>query len=271
MSTEFVLTTLVVVATPGTGALFTLATALSRGARAGLVAALGCTLGIVPHLLAAITGLAALLHTSALAFQTVKYLGVAYLLYMAWSVVRDTGSPALPTGEPATGTRRSAARVVGAAVLLNLLNPKLTVFFVAFLPQFVPAGTPRASLRMLELGAVFMLATFVVFAAYGICAATLRGRVLHRPAVLAWTRRTFAVSFLAMAGRLAVQDPGAPAPPPAAPPALPPAAPRPPRGPAARIRRVSPRSAGPRWWPGRRSRRRASRPWPVSIRRPPRR
>ncbi len=206
MSIEFVLTTLVVVATPGTGALFTLATALSRGARAGLVAALGCTLGIVPHLLAAITGLAALLHTSALAFQTVKYLGVAYLLYMAWSVVRDTGSPALPTGEPATGTPRSAARVVGAAVLLNLLNPKLTVFFVAFLPQFVPTGTPRASLRMLELGAVFMLATFVVFAAYGICAATLRGRVLHRPAVLAWTRRTFAVSFLAMAGRLAVQD-----------------------------------------------------------------
>ena len=87
MSIEFLITSLIVVASPGTGVLVTLAAGLSRGTRAAVVAAFGCTLGIVPHMLAAITGLAALLHTSALAFQAVKYAGVAYLLYMAWSTL----------------------------------------------------------------------------------------------------------------------------------------------------------------------------------------
>jgi threonine/homoserine/homoserine lactone efflux protein len=201
VSPEFLLTTLIVVATPGTGVLYTLAAGLSRGARASVVAAVGCTLGIVPHMLAAITGLAAVLHTSALAFQVLKYGGVAYLLYMAWSTLRDKG--ALAVEETA---ERSARKVIVSGVLVNLLNPKLTIFFFAFLPQFVTPGGPRTSLHMLELSAVFMLVTFVVFALYGVFAAGVRSQVISRPEVLLWMRRCFGGAFVALAGRLALTD-----------------------------------------------------------------
>ncbi len=124
------MTTLGIVATPGTGVLYTLAAGLSRGARASVVAAVGCTLGIVPHMLAAITGLAAVLHTSAVAFQALKYLGVAYLLFMAWTTVRD--KRALTVEETA---RLSPVRVIVSGVLINILNPKLTIFFFASSPS----------------------------------------------------------------------------------------------------------------------------------------
>ena len=201
MSTAFLLTTLVVVATPGTGVLYTLSAGLSRGGRASVVAAVGCTLGIVPHMLAAITGLAALLHTSALAFQLLKYAGVAYLLYMAWSTFRETGTLAVTDTAP-----RSDLRVIVSGVLINLLNPKLTIFFFAFLPQFVSTDEPFASLHMLELSAVFMAVTFVVFAIYGVFAAAVRTHVLRRPSVLTWLRRAFGAAFVALAGRLALAE-----------------------------------------------------------------
>jgi threonine/homoserine/homoserine lactone efflux protein len=204
MSIEFLLTTLVIVATPGTGVLFTLAAGLSRGVRAAVIAAFGCTLGTVPHLIAAITGLAALLNAGAVAFQTLKYLGVAYLVYMAWSTFRDKGALAVP--ERTGHTTPSVRKVITSAVLLNLLNPKLTIFFFAFLPQFVSSGAPDAVARMLELSGIFMLATFAVFAVYGACAAAVRDQVVDRPAVVTWTRRVFGASFLALAGRLAVQN-----------------------------------------------------------------
>jgi len=197
VSAEFLITTLVVVATPGTGVLYTLAAGLARGARASVVAAAGCTLGIVPHMLAAITGLAALLHTSALAFQTLKYLGVAYLLWMAWSTLRERG--ALTVEEDATP--RSDRQVIVSGVVVNLLNPKLTIFFFAFLPQFV--GESGAVASMLALSGVFMLVTFVVFAAYGVFAAAVRAHVVSRPRVMAWMRRTFAVAFVGLGARLA--------------------------------------------------------------------
>ncbi|MEV4128771.1 LysE family translocator [Nocardia sp. NPDC049707] len=203
MSIEFLLTTLVIVATPGTGVLFTLAAGLSRGTRASVIAAFGCTLGIIPHMIAAITGLAALLNASAVAFQTLKYLGVAYLLYMAWNTFRDKGALAVPEAEAGTP---SARQVITSAVLLNILNPKLTIFFFAFLPQFVPTSAPNALARMLELSGLFMLATFVVFAIYGACAAAVRNQVVSRPAVVTWMRRVFGASFIALAGRLAVQN-----------------------------------------------------------------
>ena len=166
MSAEFLLTTLVVVATPGTGALYTIAAGLTRGAGASFVAAIGCTLGTLPHILAAVTGLAALLHTSAVAFQFVKYLGVAYLLYMAWSMLRERGPLVAEEGR---GEPRSAGRVIASGVLINLLNPKLTIFFFAFLPQFVAPGDSGRVTEMLGLSAVFMLVTLVVFARSTAC------------------------------------------------------------------------------------------------------
>ena len=201
ISPEFLLTTLVIVATPGTGVLYTLAAGLARGARASIVAAVGCTLGIVPHIVAAITGLAALLHTSALAFGVLKYLGVAYLLYMAWSTLRDDGALTVEESAPLP-----AMKVIRSGVLINILNPKLTIFFFAFLPQFVSPAAGNVTVRMLELSAVFMLLTFAVFAVYGICAAAVRDHVISRPRVLAWMRRSFGAAFVALAGRLALTD-----------------------------------------------------------------
>ena len=202
MTIEFLLTSLIVIVSPGTGVLYTLAAGLSRGSRASVVAAFGCTLGIVPHMAAAIMGLAALLHTSALAFHTLKYLGVAYLLYMAWAALREHGALRV---EPQVGAR-SAVQVIVAAILLNILNPKLSIFFLAFLPQFVDAAEPQPLARMLMLSAVFMLMTFIVFVGYGLFAASIRSHVISRPRVLTWMRRTFAAAFVALGARLALAD-----------------------------------------------------------------
>ncbi len=202
MSIDFLVTTLIVVVSPGTGVLFTLATGLSRGARASVVAAFGCTLGIVPHMAAAIMGLAALLHTSALAFQTLQYAGVAYLLYMAWQTLKEHGALKVETE---TGDRTSL-QVIVHAILINILNPKLTIFFFAFLPQFIGAGETAPLARMLELSFVFMALTFVVFVGYGLFAAAIRNHVISRPRVLAWMRRSFAAAFVALGAKLAFAD-----------------------------------------------------------------
>jgi threonine/homoserine/homoserine lactone efflux protein len=202
VSIEFLLTSLIVVVSPGTGVLYTLATGLSRGARASVVAAFGCTLGIIPHMAAAITGLAALLHTSALAFQTLKYLGVAYLLYMAWNTLKEHGALKIEK-EIAP---RSVTQIVVTAVLINILNPKLSIFFFSFLPQFVNANEPHALPRMLELSSVFMFLTFAVFAGYGVFAASVRDHITSRPKVLTWMRRSFAGAFAALGVKLALSE-----------------------------------------------------------------
>ncbi len=201
MSVAFLVTTLVVVVTPGTGVVLTLAAGLSGGARAAVAAAAGCTLGIVPHVLATVTGAAAVLHTSAVAYETLRYLGVAYLLWAAWSALRDTGPIAVADAAP-----RTARGIVTGAVLANLLNPKLTIFFFAFLPQFVAPGEPCALARMVELSAVFMALTFAVFTAYGCAAAAVRRHVLARPRVVRRLRLTFAATFLALGATLALGD-----------------------------------------------------------------
>ena len=201
MSIAFLLTTLVVVATPGTGAVFSIAAGLSRGTKAGIVAAFGCTLGVIPHMVAAITGLAAILNASAIAFQAIKWLGVAYLLYLAWKTFRDKSL----IDVDASTAPASFWRVIRTAMLINLLNPKLTIFFFAFLPQFVPAGEVNGTWHMIGLSLVFMALTFIVFALYGVFAATMRNQVITRPKVMAWLRRTFAATYVLLAGRLALE------------------------------------------------------------------
>jgi len=202
MTIDFLLTTLIVVISPGTGVLYTLAAGLSRGPRASIVAAFGCTLGIVPHMAAAILGLAALLHTSAIAFETLKYLGVAYLLYMAWNTLKEHGALRIE-GDVRV---RSSFQVIVEAVLINLLNPKLSIFFFAFLPQFVQAGEQQPLERMLLLSGVFMLLTFVVFVGYCLLASSIRRHVISRPRILAWMRRTFAAAFVALGAKLALSE-----------------------------------------------------------------
>ncbi|MBX9846876.1 MAG: LysE family translocator [Xanthobacteraceae bacterium] len=204
MSWEFLVTSLIVIVSPGTGVLYTLAAGLSRGAKASVVAAFGCTLGIVPHMAAAILGLAALLHTSALAFETFRWLGVAYLLYMAWSALREQGALRVEAGET-LGTR-SALAVTIEGILINILNPKLSIFFFAFLPQFVRGDEAHPLGHMLMLSVVFMLLTFLVFVGYGLFAAKVRAHVISRPSVLAWMRRTFAAAFVALGAKLAMSE-----------------------------------------------------------------
>jgi threonine/homoserine/homoserine lactone efflux protein len=202
MTPGFMLTTLIVVASPGAGALFTIAAGIARGWRASLVAAFACTLGIVPHVIAAVTGLAAIMHASALAFSIVKWFGVAYLLYLAWKTFRDQSMFDVETGT----TQISTLRVIGSGVLVNTLNPKLTIFFFAFLPQFVAPGSADAVASMIWLSAIFMAVTLVVFSVYGVFGAALRRQVISRPRVVSWIRRSFGATYLVLAGRLAVQS-----------------------------------------------------------------
>ncbi len=201
MSTAFLVTSLVICVAPGTGALYTIAAGLTRGTRASLLAAIAGTLGTVPHAVAAITGLAAVLHASGVAFQAVKYAGVAYLLYMAWATWRDEGALRFDDDAPQPVSTRA---VLGAGITLNLLNPKLTIFFFAFLPQFVESGHAVLP-QMVALSLVFMAMTFLTFALYGLAAAAIRERVLARPQLVDRIRKVFAASFAALGGRLALE------------------------------------------------------------------
>lgn len=202
MTIEFLVTSIIVILLPGTGVLYTLAVGLGQGLKPSIAAAFGCTLGIVPHVAASIVGLAALLHASALAFQVVKILGVAYLFYMAWSILRQGG--ALKVAEERT--RTAARRIVTDGFLINILNPKLSLFFLAFLPQFIPAGTTHPTPMLLALALTFMALTFVAFVGYGACASLARDYVISRPAVLTWLRRSFAGAFGLLGLRLALSE-----------------------------------------------------------------
>ena len=202
MSVEFLVTSLIVILLPGTGVIYTLAIGLGRGFRASTAAALGCTFGIVPAAAASIVGLAAIFHTSALAFQIVKYLGVAYLLYMAWSILRDGGALDVEEDREPISMLRTAVN----GTLLNILNPKLSLFFLAFLPQFVDSADPYATLTMVLLVALFMLLTFIVFVGYGACAALARDYVISRPTIMAWLKRSFAAAFGFLGVKLALAE-----------------------------------------------------------------
>ncbi len=202
ITVEFLITSLIVVLIPGTGVVFTVSTGLLRGRRASVFAAFGCTAGIVPHLLATVLGLAALMHTSAVAFQMLKYAGVVYLLYLAYATWRDK-SAFVVEGTPSGST---AMGLIVKAILLNILNPKLTIFFLAFLPQFVEQGASSPLAQLLLLSGVFMAMTFAVFVVYGLLAHTFRRAVIESPRVQSWLRRGFAVTFAGLGAQLALSE-----------------------------------------------------------------
>lgn len=202
LSYEFFITALIVVLIPGTGVVYTVAVGLGHGRNASFFAAIGCTLGIVPHLLASSLGLAALLNTSALLFQAVKYVGAAYLLYLAVMTLRDKG----PIRFDQAPLSLSMRQITTAGFLINILNPKLSIFFLAFLPQFIPASTTSPLLAMMSLGGIFMLMTLIVFTVYGIFAAHMRARVLASDTVMTWMRRGTAATFAALGARLVFSD-----------------------------------------------------------------
>jgi threonine/homoserine/homoserine lactone efflux protein len=198
MSLDFLVTAFLVVLVPGTGVVYTLAVSLARGWTLGVVAAAGCTLGIVPHLSLSLAGGAALLRAHPLLYDAFTVAGAGFLLYLAWGLARARGSPQAREAD----RRAGAGRIVRDGILLNLLNPKLSVFFLAFLPAFVPDGAARPEATLLALSLVFMAMTFAVFVAYGGLAAALRARVLERPRAMLWVNRGFAACFVLLAARL---------------------------------------------------------------------
>lgn len=201
ISLQFLLTAIVVVLAPGTGVIYTLALGLGQGRIAALWAALGCTFGIVPHLAAATLGLAAVLHTSAVLFTIVKFAGVAYLLYLAWQSLRSGGALAISANRQVENGWRIARR----GALINILNPKLSIFFLALLPPFLSGNAATATLEMGLLGSIFMALTFAVFVLYGLFAAQARSWLLGSEVVMRWLNRSFAAIFAALAGRLALE------------------------------------------------------------------
>lgn len=203
MSLEFLITTLIIVVSPGTGVVYTLSIGLSRGAKSSIVAAFACTLGIVPHLVAVLLGLAAILHTSALIFNVIKYAGILYLLYMAYQCLREKGAL---KADIKKSDKRSNSKVIIDGILTNVLNPKLSIFFVAFLPQFVSPTDLNPTLSMLKLSSIFMFMTFIIFSMYGIFAAVMRDRVINSPSVMKWIRRSFATVFGLLALKLACSE-----------------------------------------------------------------
>jgi threonine/homoserine/homoserine lactone efflux protein len=203
ITVDFLITSLIVVLIPGTGVVFTVSTGLLHGTRAGVYASLGCTAGIVPHLLAAVLGLAAVLHASALAFQVLKFAGVLYLLYLAFATWRDKSAFAV---DAAASHPAGPWHLVVKAFLLNILNPKLSIFFLAFLPQFVSPDAASPLLHMGVLSAVFMAMTFAVFAVYGALANLFRQAVIESPRVQAGLRRAFAGAFAGLGVHLALSE-----------------------------------------------------------------
>jgi len=202
ITVEFLITSLIVILIPGTGVVFTVSTGLIQGRKASVFAALGCTAGIVPHLLATVLGLAALMHTSAIAFQVLKYVGVLYLLYLAYATWKDKSAFAVE----ATTSRSTAIGIIIKAILLNILNPKLTIFFLAFLPQFIKPGVTSPLAELLLLSGVFMAMTFLVFVVYGLLAHLFRRAVIESPRVQSWLRRGFAATFAGLGTQLALTE-----------------------------------------------------------------
>jgi len=201
LSFQFLLTAFVVCLAPGTGVIYTLAMGLGRGHRAALLAAFGCTLGIIPHLAAATLGLATILHTSAVLFTAVKFAGVAYLLYLAWQSLRADGALSVD-GDP---NPQSAWTIIRRGILLNVLNPKLSIFFLALLPPFLSGNPATATLEMAGLGVAFMGMTFAVFVGYGVFASGARKWLLQSKRAMTWLNRSFAAIFAGLGLRLAFE------------------------------------------------------------------
>lgn len=205
VSSDFLVTTLLVTLLPGTGVIYTLSIGLFRGRKSSMAAVAGCTISIVPHLTATVFGLAALLHTSALLFGLIKYAGVIYLIYLAWGMWRDRSAAFCADAARASAGEAASSLLAIAmrGILINLLNPKLTLFFLAFLPQFVPHTAEEPRFAIFVLATVFMVMTFAVFTLYGLFAAQVRDLVLSSERTVIWIRRLFAAGFAAFAVKLA--------------------------------------------------------------------
>jgi threonine/homoserine/homoserine lactone efflux protein len=198
----FLATSIAITCAPGPDNLQVLARGISQGRAAGLVAALGFAAGITFHTTLAAIGVAAVLRSSPVAFEAIKLAGAAYLIWIGIKALRTKGL--------ATAHQRAPQPLVAIfrqSVIGNLLNPKVTLFFIVFLPQFIePHGVQSVTVQMLELGALFMLQTVVVFSLFGVCAGMIGGWLRRRPSVGVWLDRVAGATFIAIGIRIALRD-----------------------------------------------------------------
>ena len=201
MKIEFLLTSLIVILVPGTGVIYTVSAGLTQNRRAAFIAAIGCTLGIIPHLIAGVLGVSALMHAGALVFKIIRTAGVLYLAYMGIGMLRSKAKFKMTDEQ----TTIDVKGIISKGILINLLNPKLTIFFLSFLPQFITvAGNYR--LEMIWMSLQFMLMTLLVFICYGLLASGFRKIIMASDNVMAWIQRAFGMALLIFAAKLALSD-----------------------------------------------------------------
>lgn len=197
--TEFILTSLIVVLAPGTGVIYTVSTGLSSDWKASIAAAVGCTAGIIPHITACILGLSAIMDMSARTFHIIKMAGSIYLLYLAWSMWKGSNSLSFEKKE----VKGKTGAIILKGFLINILNPKLTIFFFAFLPVFIVPDAAPAARQLIILSLAFMAMTLVVFIGYGLLAGAVSSFLIKSRKSAAGIQKCFALVFAATALKLA--------------------------------------------------------------------
>lgn len=199
MSTlSFLISSLIIVLIPGTGVIYTITTGFTKGKRASILAALGCTVGIIPHLCLSITLSSLLLQMGSSVFNIVKIFGMFYLLYLGIGMIISKSNPSF---ESTQGSLQALA-IVRQGILINLLNPKLTIFFLSFLPQYIGSSKQDYFVSSLELGLVFMFLTVIVFICYGTLAGSTKKLIEKSPRTINILQKCFGLIFVIFAFQL---------------------------------------------------------------------
>jgi len=188
---------------PGAGSIYTISTGLFRGWRSSIAAAFGCTAGIIPHLLFSILVLSSVYEYSTDAFQVIKYSGAVYLLYLAYSMWKESGGSEFLEN---SDQKKDELKIILNAVFINLFNPKLSVFFLAFLPLFVSLESKFPVFQFIFLSIIFMLMTLIVFIIYGLLAHNVSKYFRQSGVVYIWTKRAFAVIFITLGAKLLILE-----------------------------------------------------------------
>ncbi len=201
---SYLVAALIVIASPGPDSLNSLAIGLSRGRREGVAYALGVGVGCLTHTVWAMLGISAVVAASATLFNVIKWIGVAYLVWLGIQSLRSKGSIAALGNAPPTG---SALQRFRQGVLTNALNPKVMLFFLAFLPQFVDPQHGAAVIWQLGLmGLTFTVITALAYSALAWSAGSVGARLIKQPRIALWLERATGIVFIAMAARLAFAD-----------------------------------------------------------------
>ena len=188
---------------PGAGSIYTISTGLFSGWRSSIAAAFGCTAGIIPHLLFSILVLSSVYEYSTEAFQATKYIGAVYLLYLAYSMWKESGWPEFSENHD---QKKDKFKIILNAVFINLFNPKLSIFFLSFFHLFLSLESEFPILQFIFLSIIFMLMTLIVFIIYGLFAHNVSKYFRQSGVLYVWTQRAFAIIFIILGAKLLIME-----------------------------------------------------------------